>query len=284
MVSDDVALRQFLRKLKHSIQEDTALAETEPALDKWTIIACEALYFERHDLVELAITLLHEAYVAFPVAGPELTEKRLAIVVRLYALGSLAVRLGDWATLRSIVLRPAKVHPNDENYVHSSWIRHGHVEAARAGLTKDDDTGGYLISTSRRLLLTESAMRPDLPDGMVPVAGNPTSGDVLLNSLCQFDILYCLLVTTEGQTSVKSMYPSSAAFDESRADPALVTVASDKAVRATLFPNSADAEIAAALYRVVRLTMQEAFKFGGLWLGPPPSVQAFLTANGQQEA
>lgn len=284
MASDDIVLRQFLRTLKHTIWADTTLAETEAALDKWTIIACQALSVERRDLVELAIKLLHEAYVSLPVAGPELTEKRLAVVVRLYALGSLAVRLGEWETLRHIVLRPAKVHPSDNDYVHSSWIRHGHVEAARAGLTKDDDTGGYLISTSRRLLLAERPMRPDLPDHLVPATSNPGDNDVLLNSLCQFDILYCLLVIIEGETSVKSMYPSSAAFDESRADPALVTVAGDKAVRATLFPNSTEAQIAAAIYRLLRLTIQEAFKFGGWWSGPPPSVQAFLTANGQQEA
>ena len=114
--------------------------------------------------------------------------------------------------------------------------------------------------------------------------GNPASDDALLNSLCQFDILYCLLVLTEGQTSVKSMYPSSAAFDEARADPALVTVAGDSAVRATVFTNSNDGDIAAAMYSLVRLTMQEAFKFGGRWWGPPPSVQAFLIAHGQQEA
>jgi hypothetical protein len=107
---------------------------------------------------------------------------------------------------------------------------------------------------------------------------------VLLNSLCQFDILYCLLVATEGQTHVRSFYPSSAAFDESRADPALVKVAGDGAVRAALFPDSPDGDVAKAIYAVVRLAMQEAFKFGGTWWGPPPSVQAFLAGNGQQEA
>ena len=245
MANYDVALGQFLRTLKHELRADTALVETERALDKWTIIACQALYFERRDLVELALELLYEAYVALPVSGTELTEKRLAVVVRLYALGSLAVRLGDWETLRAIVLRPAKIHPADNDYVHSSWIRHGHVEAARAGLTKDDDdTGAYLISASRRLMVAQSAMRPDLVDALVPDTGNPASDDPLLNSLCQFDILYCLLVLTEGQTSVKSMYPSSAAFDEIRADPALVTVAGDSAARATLFPNCTDADVA----------------------------------------
>ena len=61
MVSNDASLRQFPRTLKHDLRADTNLAETERALDKWTIIACQALYFERRDLVELAIKLLHEA-------------------------------------------------------------------------------------------------------------------------------------------------------------------------------------------------------------------------------
>jgi hypothetical protein len=65
-----------------------------------------------------------------------------------------------------------------------------------------------------------------------------------LNSLCQFDILYCLLVVAEGQTRIRSFYPFSTAFDETRADPALVTVAGDSEVRATLFPDSSDAEVA----------------------------------------
>jgi hypothetical protein len=284
MASNDVALRQFLRTLKHGLRADSTLADTERVLDKWTIIGCQALYFERRDLVDIALKLLHEAYVALPVAGPELTEKRLAVVVRLYALGSLAVRLGDWGALRPIVLRPAKIHPADNDYVHSSWIRHGHVEAARAGLTKDDDdTGAYLISASRRLMMAQPSVRPDVPEALVSHTGNPASDDALLNSLCQFEIFYCLLVLTEGQTSVRSMYPSSAAFDETRADPALVLVAGDSAVRATVFPNSNDVDVAAAVYNVVRLIMQEAFNFGGRWWGPPPSVQAFLIDHGQPE-
>lgn len=282
-MASDLALRHFLRSLKHSFRGDTTLPEYERALDKWLIIAAQSLYFERSDLVELATKLLHEAYAAFPDAGTDLTEKRLAVVVRLYTLGSLAVRLGDWEVIRSIVVRPAKIHPLDNEYVHSSWIRHGHVEAARAGLTQDDDTGGYLISASRRMLAAQPAMRPDISDGAAPDVGNPGPDDALINSLCQFDILYCLLVLTEGQTSVKSMYPSSAAFDESRADPALVTITGNAAVRTTLFPGSTDAEIAGAIYNLIRRTMREAFNFGGRWWGPPPSVQAFLTANGLQE-
>lgn len=277
MVNSDNALRRFLRTIKHDVGSST-LAETVQALDKWTIIACQALEFDNHDVFEFAVKCLYDAYVGLPVAGTDITQKRLAVVVRLYAVGSLAVRLEAWDALRNIVLRPAKIHPADDSYVHSSWIRQGHVEAARAGLTGDDDT---LIAASRQLVAKHQSMRPDIPGIVSP--DSVSDDDAVLNSLCQFDILYCLLVTLEGTTAVRSMYPSSAAFNETRADPALVSVAKDAALRATLFPNSSDADIAAGIYEVVRLCMQEALKFGGRWWGPPPSVQAFVTAHGQRD-
>jgi len=284
MANADVQLRQFLRSLAQFVRADVPRAETERALDKWAIIACQAMYFERTDLVERAITVFHEAYAALPMVGADIVEKRLAIVIRLYVVGSMAVRMGAWTVITSIVQRPAQIDPTDYEYVHSSWIRHGHVEAARASLTGDAAQGGYLISVARELMVAQPSMRPDVHESLVATASNPAADDTLLNSLCQFDILYCLLVAAEGQTSVRSFYPSTAAFDESRADPALVKIAGDNTVRTTLFPNSNDGEIAGAIYKVVRLAMQEAFNFGGRWWGPPPSVQAFLIQNGHQEA
>lgn len=280
---DDVEIRQFLRTVKHQVRATVALADTEQALDKWTITACQALYFERSDLVELAIEQLHEAYSALPLNGVAITEKRLAVAIRLYTLGSLAVRMDAWPVVRSVVLRTARIHPADGDYVHSSWIRDAHVEAARAGLVGREAQGGYLISSSRQLMADRPAMRPDLPDNLVPPPGSLTDDDPLLNSLCQFDILYCLLVATEGATKVRNFYPSSAAFNEARADPALVKVATNPAVRAALFPNSSSAQIASATHTVGRLALREAINFGGRWWGPPPSVQTFLTSNGADE-
>jgi hypothetical protein len=63
----------------------------------------------------------------------------------------------------------------------------------------------------------------------------------------------------------------------------LSSVANDNAARISLFPNSSDADMAAARHWLLRRSMQEAFNFGERRWGPPPSVQAFLTANGQQE-
>jgi hypothetical protein len=59
-------------------------------------------------------------------------------------------------------------------------------------------------------------MRPDLSDAQVP-AEEITADDVSLNSLCEFDIAYCLIVAAMG-TGRGSAYPSSAAFDEDRGE------------------------------------------------------------------
>ena len=283
MASHDVAVRQFLRVLKNEVRGDSTLASTERALDKWAIVACQAIHFERRDLVDLAIKLLHEAYVALPMTGLDVTEKRLAVVIRLYAVGSLAIRMNDWETLRTIILRPAKLHPADNDYVlvdssrscrcSPCWLNGERRQHRR--LPDIEESGPALGRASH-------ASRSRCRRLFKSVA--PASDDILLNSLCQFDVLYCLLVVTEGQTSVKSMYPSSAAFDEARADPILVAITGDPVIRAALFPSCTDAAIADAIYNVVRLTMQEALKFGGRWWGPPPSVQEFLTRHGQQEA
>jgi hypothetical protein len=137
-MANNVALRRFLRSLQQDVRADTTLKDTELALDKWTIIASQALEYENRALFDFSVKVLHEAYASLPITGTQITEKRLAVVIRLYAVGSMTVRLESWEALRTIVLRPAKVHPADNEYVHSSWIRHGHVEAARAGLTRDD--------------------------------------------------------------------------------------------------------------------------------------------------
>jgi hypothetical protein len=135
-----VRLRQFLRSLTQSIRPDTPLAECERVLDKWTTIVCQALYFRTHSPCRTCHQTTPRGLAASP-QGPSSPKNAWRFVARLYAASSMAVRLNAWQTIRAIVHRPAAIYPNDQNYVHSSWIRHGHVEAAR-GLTRDDDHGG----------------------------------------------------------------------------------------------------------------------------------------------
>ncbi|MEU4841759.1 AlbA family DNA-binding domain-containing protein [Nocardia testacea] len=277
---NDVRLRQFLRTLSRPIVSGT-LAECEAAIDKWTILAAQLLHFERTELAEKAIDTLHDAYKKIPASSPDATRKRLAIVYRLYALGSLTVRLDSWSALRSLVLRRV-LSPGHENYWYSSWIRQGQVEASRADLfTEGDVRAGALVSAARDLLVDHEEMHPDVDP--VPPASEVGQDDALLNSLCQFDIAYCLVVAADGKDN-GAYYPSSAALDESRAHPILEKIASDPTARADLFPNLGDAEIAEAIAAVQELAERESWNSGRGWWGLPYSAREYVETHRRGES
>jgi len=70
---------------------------------------------------------------------------------------------------------------------------HGQVEASRARLFPQGK-GGMMISAARDLMSEQPSTRPDVPESAVPDPIDLAHDDVLLNSLCQFDILYCLIL------------------------------------------------------------------------------------------
>jgi Putative DNA-binding domain len=277
---NDVRLRQFLRSLKRFVNANRSLDDCEAALDKWAIFSAQALNFERADLAEDAIDALFGAYSHLG-AGGDLARKRLAAVVRIYAIGSLAIRLAEWKAVHSLAIRPMSSPPFD-NWIYASWIRHAQVEASRAGLTTDN-RGGYLISAARELMVNQPAMRPDIGDDEIPPAQELAPDDELLNSLCQFDITYCFVVAAEG-VGQGDYYPSSAAFSEDRAQPIALKIVDDPQVRRGLFPNSDDAQVAAALTDVYQTTIREsANNYGGRWWAVPQRVIAFINAHPPQQ-
>jgi hypothetical protein len=270
---NDVRLRQFLRTLKRFVSANRSLEDCEAALDKWTIFSAQALNFERTDLAKDAIDAMFDAYSQLD-AGTDLARKRLAVVIRIYAIGSLAVRMYYWETVHSLAIRPVTLPPFD-TWTYASWVRHAQVEASRAGLTRDN-RGGYLISAARELVVNHPAMRPDIGDDEISPAEDLAPDDELLNSLCRFDIAYCFVVAAEG-VGKGEYYPSSAAFSEERAQPIALKIVDDPEVRRRLFPNSNDAGIAAALADVYKKTIQEsANNYGGRWWAAPPRVIAFI--------
>jgi hypothetical protein len=274
---NDVRLRQFLRALKKSVSSNSSLTACITALDKWAIFCAQALDFERPHLVESAIDVLHEAYSHLAV-GLDVTRKRLEVVIRIYALGSMAIRSKAWATVHSLAMQPVSSSPFDSAYVYSSWIRHAQVDASRANLTKNNRG---LISAARELMVDHAAIRPDVGDDEIPPADEAAADDVLLNSLCQFDIVYCFIVAAEG-IAHGSGYPSSAAFDEGRTKPIARTIVADPTVRGRLFPSSDGVQIAAALADVYQTAITEsATNYGGRWWAPPPDVQRFIDSNRQ---
>ena len=278
---NDARLRQFLRTLRRHINGTSTVEDCELALDKWVIFCAQAAILERDDLVESAIDTLYEAYRELGV-GPDLTRKRLAIVVRIYAVGSLAIRMAAWETVHSLAIRPVPSNPFDSSYVYASWIRHAQVDASRAGMTPDEEgRGGFLISAARGLLVHHPTMRPDVGDDEIPPVDKITANDVLLNTLCQFDIAYCVAVAAREGSLKSSFYPSSAAFDEDRAKPIALKIVDDPEVRRRLFPDSDDVSVAGGLALVYDRTIKESqINYGGRWWSAPQRVNAFIDEHG----
>jgi len=168
------------------------------------------------------------------------------VAVRLYLLGAESVRRRYWAQLRALTLHP---YDTSDHYGYSSWIRHALTSAARANVLDADDsqTGQTSALISRALNLASST--PELvPDFPAPTVTVPTALDdnSLLDALCQFDILWCMVAFVEGGAD-HHFFPSSSAYDQRHAYPAFVLVATDMEARRALFPRSTDAEIAAAV-------------------------------------
>jgi len=279
---NDVRLRQFLRTLRRHVNATNTGEDCAMALDKWAIFCAQAMLFERDDLAQNAIDALFDAYRELS-SGIDVTQKRLAVVIRIYAIGSFAIRIAAWEIVHSLALRPIADAPGDSKWVYSSWIRHAQVEASRAGLT-NDDRGGFLISAARELLANHPAMRPDIGDDEVPPRDGVTERDVLLNTLCQFDFAYCLIVAAEGKGR-GGFFPNSAAFDENRAKPlALRVVDQDPEVRRRLFPESDDGRVSDALAFVYHRTIKEsANNYGGRWWSTPSAVESFDDQHGPGE-
>lgn len=263
----DIRLRQFLGQATSLVSN---VDERRSALDKITIISAHAMYFERDTVAAKAIDSLFDAYAKL---GHGDAAARLDIITRVYVLGSLAVRLQQWNFVHDLALRPFP--PHGDAYIYSSWIRHGQVDASRADLFPQGK-GGLMISAARVLMSEQPAMRPDVTDSAVPDPSLLAQADILFNSLCQFDILYCLIVTAEGQHHA-SGYPAASAMNQDRSDPAFEIVASDTDAREAMFPTSDKRNVAEAITEVFAEAKRESFSFGGHWWRLPQGAQRFVS-------
>ena len=226
------------------------------------MFCAQALYSERADLVASAIEMLSETYANLGI-DVESTRRRLEVVIRIYALGSMAIRQSEWETIHKLALQPVPSTPYNKSRIFSSWIRHGQVDAS--GSEYWSNRGGFLISAARDLLVDHPAMRPDVEAGEIsPPADQIAPDDILLNSLCQFDIAYCFVVAAQGEHQA-GFYPSSAGLRDHRPAPIAERIAAMPDVRARLFPGSDDAEIAVALARVYEAAERESANYSTWW-------------------
>jgi Predicted transcriptional regulator containing an HTH domain and an uncharacterized domain shared with the mammalian protein Schlafen len=271
----DIRLQQFLAQARNV----AASSQSEPdqvtdILDRVTVLGAQAIFFGRDDEARAAVDTLHEVYMQVAAAGSGNTVSRLVeIITRAYVLGSLALRRRRWSLVRYVVHKPVELPPGG-GYVYASWLRHGQVEGSRANLFPPGN-GGLLISAARALAADHPAMRPDVPDEVVPPIEDLDHTDELLNALCQFDLAYCLTVAAEGKGQARG-YPACAAFHQTRADPTYVTLATDGEARGELFTESDDALVAGAMVRVHDLAEKESWNYGGFWSDLPLPALKFV--------
>lgn len=270
-IGSDLRIGQFLASAIATDGNTDAFCQS---LDKLTIVAVQALALGVPDITKRAVDTLITIYQQL---DHDAAAQKLEVIVRAYVIGAAAVRYRAWGVVRDLVLHPSSAHPSLD-YVYSSWIREGQVKASRSKLFPSDSRGSLMIPSARLLAIEHAAMRPYLPSVETSTDDSYDSPDRLLDSLCQFDILYCLVVAAEGRHRGEA-YPASSAFRQERANPALSLVVSNSEVRRELLPESDDARVAQAIHEVFDLAKNQSMQVqlsGDWWWNPPWDVENFI--------
>jgi hypothetical protein len=269
-----IRLQQFLQQALNAVSSaQLADDEAHGYLDRVTILAAQATAFRRDDVATAAIDTLYKIYKRASADLGTRAPRLLEIITRVYALGALAVRFGSWVTVRYAVQQQVESVPGSA-YIYATWLRHAQVEGSRAQLFPAD-RGGMLISAARALVSDHPAMRPDVPDQAVGPADRLDDADELLNSLCQFDLAYCLTIAAEVDDR-SQYYPACAAFHQRRADPVFEAVTTRPDVRQDLLITPHDQRVADALLEVHEVASRESSQFGGFWSELPPAARSFI--------
>ena len=181
----------------------------------------------------------------------------LRIAVGVEAVGGLAVRLGCLWAVRPLAM-PA---PRLERQIREpSLIRHAVTAASRAQLLvmapagdgeRPREIGGPIVALARQLVERIPALRPDAQVSTFELNSAPDPVDRVLDSLIQFDVLWCVIaVTSRGRDG--DQYPSFASFYAHRAEPAFELLIDDHEARALILGGGQAAEDAEELEAVLR--------------------------------
>lgn len=198
------------------------------------------------------------------------------VVSRVEALGALAVRLTDWTTVRLLTLQRPDAQ-GIENY--ASWLRHGLTTASRENVFPrrgDGESRGALVALARNQVHRLPALRPDRvddsrhdPDPSAP----PSDRDPLLDSICQFDLLWGLVaMATSGEADMRQFYTSYAMYYAARIAPVILRLIDDSQMRQQLFPGEEEIRLRPALAESLRLAGTQSWT----WHLDNPRIEEFL--------
>ncbi len=242
-------------------------------LDRLTCLAAVVLQLDEEEHFRSVVEALVAIYT-LPIGGDGLRRRDLAVdgaklwfmvVQRLIGIGALAERLKHWEAIRFIVLQKGRGY-DFEHY--PNWYRHALTMAARADLLRIEQGGQRIGSSLLRFAQVQverlSCLRPDLP----------VDDEELINSICRFDLLACLVgIDDAGTPHGSAYYPNFSKYHSYRSVPAVGALLEHRVMRDALFHGS-DVELAEALRELSRTAGNEGF---GAWDGfDDRRVQQFL--------
>jgi hypothetical protein len=286
--NDRIAIRHILNdavaRAREVIERDEIETELADVLDKLTCLAAMFLQYEEREWFASVITTFLQIH-ALPV--DEFSDRRFSLstgigsnekgprvwlleLTRIYALGALAVRLGDWEAVRNITLqRPDKM---DEYW--KSWLRHDHVMLGRAHHLKEEQEGREvaisLLSLARAEISRLHCLRAD---------GTAAEDEAILTSLAQFDFLSNLVaIDGAGEAASSIFWPSFSRFRQDRIQPAADRLLVDQEMRSQVFGRGDD-DLAIALASIGKVAMNDGFRYDGFNGWEHTKVGEFVEQN-----
>jgi hypothetical protein len=277
---DDIPLRRLLRKAVPEARELFRSGDQDGVgriLDRLACLAAAFLDLGRREWFSRVIDAMVGIYgLGFEGVPPIVNEPPraaaelwVAVIERVMALGSLAVRCQDWEAVSYVASRR---NAGMDRY-YASWIRHAVTMAARAGLLTQrpgsEALDVSLLSLARETTRRLPCLRPDVEAG----------DELILTGLTQFDFLVCLVAIAIGGNRPMGgvFYPNFAWFRSGRTQPIAERLLRDSTLRNTIYPDD-DQQLALALHEIDRSAQREGRRFDG-WEGYTEPVKQFVSAH-----
>lgn len=266
--NDTRKISVFITKLKNTLNSG------DEAMSDLTAVGSFAALYDDWRIFEQVIDVLYDFYCGIEPWGDGDPYKRLEVATAVYVIGASAVRSKRWKWILPLVNKQGGLKTG---YIYASWIRECQVSASRSNVF-DDEEQGMLISHANKLVAEHESFKPDVLAMHYDKSNGDQLNDVVLDSLCAFDMLFCICVNAVGEGH-GGAYPSCALFKDERVAPvARALLSSDSKVRRELLPGCSDEDVANAFRQfwteATRQSMQH-----GIWqwdLDGSGVIQSFL--------
>lgn len=247
----------FVIKIKNALSSDKKAVASLAAIGSFA-----ALYGDRQ-VFEQVIDVLYDYYCDIDPFEEESPHMRLEIATAIYVMGSAVVRAKRWDWVLPLVNKQGGLRTG---YVYASWLRECQVNASRRKAFAENEMG-MLISRASKLMSEHIFLCPDIvtQNEDEPENNTNTTSEAILNSLCGFDMLFCICVNAMGEGH-GGAYPSCALFKDERVTPVIrVLLANDDKARKQLLPDCTNEDIANAFHVFWTQATQQSMCGNWLW-------------------